>query len=761
VGVRRHARLWDLENGELINGFGGHDRAGGPSPIGAVALSRHGDLLALGDDYGGLFDVSSGKELRTFGREIAVSGEQLLTGSVDARLFQLPSLQLIAELKGHRRFEGAATVRAVALAAQAARAATAARNEKVVRIWDTTNATVVAKREGVLASALAISPDGKLVLTGGMHGEMAVIDGATGSKNKSAFHHRGDVNALAFSPDGRTALSGSDDGTACLMRLPQLDCDQRLEGHASRVTAVAFGHDGRFALTGSGDGAVRLWDARTGKLRATLSSFRSGDWLVSTPDGSFDGSPDAYRRQVLRFGDDLRDVSPIEIGFRQFFRPGLLGRVLADAHVPPRASIASLDRRQPSVLLAVDGQAGKSRTVDVRIRVREAPSDRRHPRGSGVRDVRLFRNGSLVKIWRGDVRLDASGSAELTAKQIAIEAGANELTAYAFSATDLKSTDAILSVTGAAELARPRHVHVLAIGIDKYADSGVDLRYAGADATSFAAQIAEEQRRIDANAVVHTAILRDGRATRANLTAALTRLAGSGTADVAEIAELQPARPEDSVFVYFAGHGVAASGRFYLIPHEAVAAGQPKLEAAISDEDLTRLFEPITARHFLLVLDACQSGQALESAEDRFGPLNSRGLAQLAHEKGMHVIAAAQAYQAAVEARELGHGFLTHALIEEGLKKRASLDAIEVRSWLRAGARRVPELELVLLQDAQRQGRALVLVQGDDATKAPTERVLQRPRIFFRRERDVPQFVIAAKPATSTAIDVNEPNGDR
>ena len=36
--------------------------------------------------------------------------------------------------------------------------------------------------------------------------------------------------------------------------------------------------------------------------------------------------------------------------------------------------------------------------------------------------------------------------------------------------------------------------------------------------------------------------------------------------------------------------------------------------------------------------------------------MNSKGLAQLAYEKGMYILTAAQSYQAALEAAQFGHG---------------------------------------------------------------------------------------------------------
>jgi len=62
---------------------------------------------------------------------------------------------------------------------------------------------------------------------------------------------------------------------------------------------------------------------------------------------------------------------------------------------------------------------------------------------------------------------------------------------------------------------------------------------------------------------------------------------------------------------------------------------------SISDNDLEKTIEPIDADHIVLVIDACNSGQALESEEKRRGPMNSKSLAQLAYEKGIYILTAA------------------------------------------------------------------------------------------------------------------------
>src|SRR5204863_3519198 len=130
----------------------------------------------------------------------------------------------------------------------------------------------------------------------------------------------------------------------------------------------------------------------------------------------------------------------------------------------PRApkNISQLDRRQPELkLMSQGGSLGGTteRNLAVKIEVAEKPADKDHAAGSGARDVRLFRNGSLVKVWRGDV-LKGQPATALEAK-ITVVAGENRLTAYAFNRDNVKSKDAELSITGAATLKRPGTAYIL------------------------------------------------------------------------------------------------------------------------------------------------------------------------------------------------------------------------------------------------------------------------------------------------------------
>jgi uncharacterized caspase-like protein len=239
---------------------------------------------------------------------------------------------------------------------------------------------------------------------------------------------------------------------------------------------------------------------------------------------------------------------------------------------------------------------------------------------------------------------------------------------------------------------------------------------------------------------------------------ALARLAGEDTAQSQSIPpalrNIQAAQPEDTVIVYFAGHGTAQKDRFYLIPHDLGYTGPADaldekglkvlLDHSISDRELEQAFEQIGAGELLMVIDACNSGQALESQEMRRGPMNSKGLAQLAYEKGIYILTAAQAYQAALEASELGHGFLTYTLIIEGLMKAAADndkdETVFVREWLDYAVERVPQMQAEALHGAR--ALKITFVKGEEKIADPAKRNVQRPRVFYRREMKTQPLVI-------------------
>ena len=120
--------------------------------------------------------------------------------------------------------------------------------------------------------------------------------------------------------------------------------------------------------------------------------------------------------------------------------------------------------------------------------------------------------------------------------------------------------------------------------------------------------------------------------------------------------------------------------------------------------------------------------------------MNSKGLAQLAYEKGMYILTASQSYEVAFESESLKHSYLAYALVEGGLKtaaadKEPTDGEVTLREWLGFATHEVPRL---------RRERVEQTAKKEMVETGPAEQQkVQQPRVFYRREPDVKPLVVA------------------
>ena len=596
-------------------------------------------------------------------------------------------------------------------------------------------------------------------------GQVRLWDVNTGTELGAIKGHGRGVTKVAFSRDGKLLASAGTDNTIKIWDMDTRTELRTLTGHTATIESIDFSPDGRLLASASEDGSTFLWDTKTAEHLLTLISLDDGgEWMAVTPQGLFDGTPVSWNQILWRYNQETFNVAPIEWFFNEFYYPGLLSDIFNGKRPRVAQDVSKKDRRQPVVKLSLSGQqapdaAIASRTIKVKIDVTDAPADKDNPQGAGARDVRLFRNGSLVKVWHGDV-LQGKPSVSLE-EEITVTAGPNRVVAYAFNRDNVKSKDAPLSFTGADTLKRKGTAYIIAVGVNEYANQQYNLKYAAADARDFGDEVRKRQAQLGEFDRVEVVQLLDREATKANILEAIKRLAGEPGAPslkAGPLDTLKRVEPEDTVIIYYAGHGTAQAQRFYLIPHDLGYTGERTklteeglktiLAHSISDLELETAVEGLDAGHLLMIIDACNSGQALEAEEKRRGPMNSKGLAQLAYEKGMYILTAAQSFQAALEAAQLGHGYLTYALVEEGLKTPVAdtqpKDGVLIaREWLDFATERVPQMQQEKMTQGRGVGLEISFTEGESNATDPSQRTLQRPRVFYRRELEATPLVIA------------------
>jgi WD40 repeat protein/uncharacterized caspase-like protein len=760
--------LWDVEGHKGLRALTGHEEMAF-----SLAFSPDGKMLAVGYIWGDtidLWDVATGKELRIF--EDAGGSAPWVAFSPDGRTLAITTdsgvinFWDVATGKKLRTLKaGSGVVDAVVFSPDGKWLASGSNEDGTIELWDIAKSTTLHTFKGfsLTGRSFAFSPDGKMFASSD-NGVIGLRNVVSGAEVRALKGHSGVVVSIAFSPDGKWLASKGADHTIRLWDVATGAQARTLRENSDLPISLQFSPDGKRLVSCSYDVNIKLWDVVSGQELGSLIALDNNDWIVSTPDGLFDGSPAAWGKIIWRFNNDTFSYAPVEAFFSDFYYPGLLTDISAGQSPRAPSDISKKDRRQPQLKLSLGGTEHgaviATRDVEVKVEVAESPA--------GARDVRLFRNGALVKLWEGDV-LKGRRSATLTAT-VSLLAGENRLAAYAFNNDNIKSGDATLTVTGSDTLKRKGTAYVLAVGVNQYANPSYDLSYSVADARAFGAEVARQQPITDRYERVEVVTLLDREATKANVLSALKSLNRDKVESrprgaPPQLGKLKPAQPEDAVFIYFAGHGAAARQRFYLVPHDLgyngardrldAAAVQTILSHSISDVEIEQAVRDIDAGQFLLVIDACNSGQALEAEEKRRGPMNSKGLAQLAYEKGMYILTAAQSYQQALESSRLGHGYLTYALVEEGLKTAKADDVptdglVTVREWLDFAAQRVPRMQeekpssTSQYQKRRQRGKRL-LTQEATQERVLERRLLQQPRVFYRREVES-QPLIVAKP---------------
>lgn len=230
----KQIRVWDIQNRVIRHTFHGHEQ-----DIYSLDFARNGRHIASGsgDRTVRVWDIETGQNVLTLSIEDGVTTVAI---SPDGKLVAAGSL------------------------------------DKSVRVWDAHTGYLIERLEGPdghrdSVYSVAFSPNGRELVSGSLDKTIKMwelhttrnvpsIGGTTRGKCTKTFEgHKDFVLSVALTPDGKWVLSGSKDRGVQFWDPVTASAQLMLQGHKNSVISVAPSPTGGLFATGSGDMRARIW----------------------------------------------------------------------------------------------------------------------------------------------------------------------------------------------------------------------------------------------------------------------------------------------------------------------------------------------------------------------------------------------------------------------------------------------------------------------------------------------------------------------
>ena len=140
-----------------------------------------------------------------------------------------------------------------------------------IKFWEVSTGRLTKSFETEQAiTALAVDTSRQILAAATADRWIGLWSVRTGTLEVELKKQRDVVRALAFSPDGRTLASGGDDRNVILWELGSGKATLTFEKGDTAVTSIAFSPNGQLLASGAGNESVFLWTIKTGKLERIL-----------------------------------------------------------------------------------------------------------------------------------------------------------------------------------------------------------------------------------------------------------------------------------------------------------------------------------------------------------------------------------------------------------------------------------------------------------------------------------------------------------
>jgi uncharacterized caspase-like protein len=434
------------------------------------------------------------------------------------------------------------------------------------------------------------------------------------------------------------------------------------------------------------DGTRRVWNLESGEEMVSLISIGKEDFAIVTPDQYYYSTKGAHQNIHFVKGIEIFPFAQFDLKYN---RPDIiLERMMASNQEMVRPYYLAYKKRLNRWGFTEDMLDGEFHMPKVRI-----ANSATFPIMTSSGQIQLDIHGSDTKYKLDRILVRANGvpihgkkglslldkSVKSLGRTIGIELapGKNAISVSVLNEKGVESIADHLEIEYSPKDQHLPDLHLLTIGVSKYADSKFDLKYAAKDASDLTDLFVGDHAPFNK---VYSHQLLDN------------VVKNEAIANLYE--DLKKTNVEDVVCVFFAGHGLLDTDLNYFLASHDVRFDDPAKDG-IPYESLEDLLDGIPARNKLMLIDACHSGEIdkdevalannTETAHENvvFRAVGSSGLKQVGlnnsfelmkelftdirKSSGAMIISSAGGTEYAMEGDQWNNGVFTYCLLN-GLK---------------------------------------------------------------------------------------------
>ncbi|MEO7046188.1 MAG: caspase family protein [Ferruginibacter sp.] len=594
-------KIWNAGSGVLLANLKGHSDTVNSvvfSPDGTKIVTSSNDRTAIIWDLesGALLADLKGHSNRVLSASFSPDGKKIVTASIDgpAKIWDAGSGALLANFTVNTGYLTSASF------SPDGKKIVTASIDGPAKIWDAGSWALLANftgNTGYVNSAV-FSPDGKKIVTASYDGTARIWDVGSGTLLADLIGHSEPVLSASFSPDGKKVVTASEDSTAKIWDAVSGTLLANLKGHSSGVKTASFFSDGRKIVTSSYDHTVKIWNFE-GKCILTLMPIDSTDYLIVDAENHYDGTPAARNLLYYTCGTEIIGLDQVK---DKLWVPNLAERIMKGEKINA-PSLADLDIcGLTPVVEAVENETGYQFKIT--------------PRRGGLGETILYVNGIETKKYKPEALTKKEDGYELSItkqelSQYFISGKENEVSVKAYTKeNDISSRGIRITNNDKVKDTIPPNLYAVIIGVSDYKGNELHLSYAAKDASDIGNAVRMSASKLLGKAHVFMYNLNTGKEHYAypekkSIKDVFTEIGKKATAN-------------DVLMVFFAGHGVVMGEKkqFYFLTADAsneTLNDKDVKDVGIGATELMEWMKPdnIKAQKRILILDACNSGQAI------------------------------------------------------------------------------------------------------------------------------------------------------